>query len=67
VTSRTITVVGGVRLRRRACGPGSGDGGRAASMAVGQWRRWLGSEDGGADWAAVTAVKMKGFDLNLEM
>jgi len=41
---------------------------KTAAMTIGQRRRLrLGNSDDGADWAAVTAVKMKGFDLNLEL
>jgi len=46
VASRTITVVGGVRLRRRAYGLGSGDGAdggwAAEAGAAGQRRRRCG-------------------------
>jgi len=52
-------------------GLGSGDwsergsGGAAAGQR--RRRRRLGSGGGGADWAVETVVKMKGFDVNLEL
>jgi len=56
-----------MRTGQRRRRPGSGDGGWEAATAAGQQRRRLGSGDGRAGWATVTTMKMKDFNLNLEL